>query len=61
MLFLKSHVTYEAFGFKNEYPKVAGIALFALCIAPWFSQVLRLPINYIGRKSCFMAGKITVT
>lgn len=48
---------YQAFGFKGQQPLVAGIALYAVIIAPPLSAIFRLLINQTAHRTQFLVGK----
>ena len=56
-IFENERTNYAAFGFKNEYPRMAAILIFAISFAPFLAAILGLQINYMGRKNDFMAGE----
>jgi hypothetical protein len=59
-LFSNERTNYEAFGFKNEYPRMAAIVIFTTGFAPFLAAIFGLNINYIGRKNNFIAGEFSL-
>jgi hypothetical protein len=57
VLFSDERTNYTAFGFKNEYPRMAAIVIFVVGFAPLIAAILGLNINYMGRKNDFIAGE----
>ena len=59
-LFANERTNYEAFGFKNEYPRMAAIIIFTIGFAPFMAAVFGVQINYMGHKNNFIAGELSL-
>ncbi|KAH6670628.1 hypothetical protein B0J14DRAFT_100114 [Halenospora varia] len=57
ILFMEEKSIYQAFGFKGQQPLVAGIALYAIIIAPPLSAIFRLLINQTAHRTQFLVDK----
>jgi hypothetical protein len=60
MIFMNERINYEALGFKGEYPRMAAFVIITFGFAPLLAAVLGLNIGYMGRKSDFLAGMLTI-
>lgn len=60
MLFIKDRGTYEEFGFKGEYPMVAGIVLFCVAMAKPCSAMFSIQRNTMSYLNNFVPGKALV-
>jgi len=58
MLFIKDRASYEEFGFKDEYPIVAGIVLFGVAMAKPCATLFSVQRNAMSYTNNFVPDKL---
>ena len=56
VIFMGERTNYEAFGFHEEYPRMAAFVIFTLTLAPPLAVFFGICMNYMSRQNSFLAG-----